>query len=78
MFYIPVVIYTVEFQKSGLPHAHIIIWLAKEAPLDAQKINSIISAQLPDPVKDPIRYEAISSFMVHAPCGPLNQFSPCM
>ena len=60
------------------PHAHIIIWLAKEAPLDAQKINSIISSQLPDPVKDPIGYEAISSFMVHAPCGPLNQFSPCM
>uniref|UniRef100_A0A8R7R995 Helitron helicase-like domain-containing protein n=1 Tax=Triticum urartu TaxID=4572 RepID=A0A8R7R995_TRIUA len=78
MFYIPVVIYTVEFQKRGLPHVHIIIWLAKEAPLDAQKIDSYISAQLPDPVKDPIGYEVVSSFMVHGPCGPLGQSSPCM
>uniref|UniRef100_A0A453RSS9 Uncharacterized protein n=1 Tax=Aegilops tauschii subsp. strangulata TaxID=200361 RepID=A0A453RSS9_AEGTS len=57
---------------------HIIIWLAKEAPLDAQKIDSYISAQLPDHVKDPIGYEAVSSFMVHGPCGPLGQSSPCM
>ena len=67
------VIYTVEFQKRGLPHVHIIIWLAKEAPLDAEKIDSYISAQLPDPKKDPIGYDAISSFMVHGPCGALNK-----
>jgi hypothetical protein len=73
-----IVIYTVEFQKRGIPHVHIIIWLAKETSLDAQKINSYISAQLPDPRKDPVGFHVVSSFMVHVPCGPLNNSSPCM
>jgi hypothetical protein len=72
------VVYTIEFQKRGLPHAHIIIWLKKDGPLDAEKIDCYISAQLPDPVLDPIGYEAVSSFMVHGPCGPLNSSSICM
>ncbi|WVZ96161.1 hypothetical protein U9M48_041832, partial [Paspalum notatum var. saurae] len=71
-------VYTIEFQKRGLPHVHIIIWLAKEGPLDTSKIDSIISAQLPDPTIDPIGYEAVSSFMVHGPCGALNNSSVCM
>ncbi|KAJ1278908.1 hypothetical protein BS78_04G115000 [Paspalum vaginatum] len=72
------VLYTVEFQKRGLPHVHIIIWLAKDEPPDAQKIDFHISAQLPDPEKDPIGYDAVSSFMIHGPCGHLNPYSPCM
>ncbi|KAJ1275484.1 hypothetical protein BS78_05G139000 [Paspalum vaginatum] len=72
------VLYTVEFQKRGLPHVHIIIWLSKDEPPDAQKIDFHISAQLPDPEKDPIGYDAVSSFMIHGPCGHLNPYSPCM
>lgn len=76
--YFPVVIYTIEFQKRGLPHVHIIIWLAKEEPLDAQKINFHISAQLPDQTNDAIGYDAVSRFMIHGPCGNINTTSACM
>lgn len=33
---------------------------------------------MPDPRKDPVGFDAVSSFMVHGPCGPLNNSSPCM
>ncbi|XP_024319294.1 uncharacterized protein LOC100839430 [Brachypodium distachyon] len=72
------VVYTIEFQKRGLPHVHIILWLASEEPLDAEKIDLYISAQLPGPTTDPIGYEAISSFMIHGPCGPLKSNASCM
>ncbi|XP_040380928.1 uncharacterized protein LOC102712269 isoform X2 [Oryza brachyantha] len=72
------VVYTVEFQKRGLPHVHIIIWLSKEEPLDAQKVDQRISAQLPNPTLDTIGFEAVTSFMIHGPCGPGISYSPCM
>ncbi|PVH66941.1 hypothetical protein PAHAL_1G389900 [Panicum hallii] len=40
--------------------------------------DNFISAQLPDPTTDPIGYAAVSSHMVHGPCGALNTSSPCM
>jgi hypothetical protein len=70
--------YTVEFKKCGLPHVHIIIWLAKDEPLNAQNIDYYISAQLSDPEKDPVGYDAVSTFMIHGPCGCLYPNSPCM
>jgi hypothetical protein len=71
-------VYTTEFQKRGLPHAHIIVWLRKEGPWDAAMIDTFISAQLPDPTTDPVGFDAVSSFMVHGPCGPGVAYSPCM
>lgn len=69
---------TLEFQKRGLPHVHIIIWLAKKEPLDAKKVDSYILAQFPDPAVDKIGYDAVCNFMVHGPCGPHNPSSVCM
>ncbi|XP_039776587.1 uncharacterized protein LOC120644102 [Panicum virgatum] len=63
------VVYIIEFKKHGLPHAHIIIWLAKEGPWDAAMMYTFISAQLPDPTIEPIGYDGVSAFMVHGPCG---------
>jgi len=48
------VVYTIEFQKRGLPHVHLILWLKKDKPIDAAQIDAFISAQLPDPSVDPI------------------------
>jgi hypothetical protein len=31
------VVYTIEFQKRGLPHAHIILWLEKDGLLMLKK-----------------------------------------
>jgi hypothetical protein len=70
-------IYTIEFQKCDLPHAHIIVWLRK-GPWNASMIDTFISAQLPDPTTDPVEFDVVSSFMVHGPCGPGVAYSPCM
>ena len=72
------VVYTIEFQKRGLPHVHLILWLKKDKPIDAAQIDAFISAQLPNPSVDPLGFEAVSKFMIHGPCGSLNTSSPCM
>lgn len=71
-------VYTIEFQKRGLPHVHLILWLQKDKPLDAEQIDSFISAQLPNPSVDPTGHEVVSRFMIHGPCGALNPSSSCM
>ncbi|XP_057451825.1 uncharacterized protein LOC130743602 [Lotus japonicus] len=61
--------YTIEFQKRGLPHAHILIWLAPGSKLTTlEKIDSVICVELPDPVASPKLFEVVSMFMVHGPC----------
>ncbi|CAN6554501.1 unnamed protein product [Malus baccata var. baccata] len=73
------VIYTVEFQKRGLPHCHILLWVNKHykchSPYD---VDSIISAEIPTEGCDKAGYDAVSQYMIHGPCGVANQFSPCM
>lgn len=72
------VVYTIEFQKCGLPHVHIILWLDKDGPLTPADIDRLISAQLPDPSIDKVGYEAVTAFMIHGPCGDANPFCSCM
>ena len=43
--------YSIEWQKRGLPHAHILIWLKDKIKSD--EIDSAISAELPDRQQDP-------------------------
>ncbi|KAK9684322.1 hypothetical protein RND81_10G202200 [Saponaria officinalis] len=72
-------VYTIEFQKRGLPHAHILLWLKKDkAEPSTENIDSIISAEILDMKKDPDLYEAVSKYMVHGPCGTANPKCPCM
>ncbi|KAL3625826.1 hypothetical protein CASFOL_030355 [Castilleja foliolosa] len=72
-------IYTIEFQKRGLPHAHIILWLSDtyKCRTPAQ-VDKIISAEIPPQVDDPKGYEMVAQFMVHGPCGSDNRNAPCM
>lgn len=72
------VVYTIEFQKRGLPHVHLILWLDRSSPLTAEEVDIFISAQLPNPSNDPIGYEAVSKFMIHGPCSAANKSCPCM
>jgi hypothetical protein len=72
-------VYTIEFQKRGLPHSHILLWLDEEDKLESpESINSVISAELPDPGKFPKLYSAVCKFMIHGPCCIPGVYSPCV
>ncbi|KAL8087815.1 hypothetical protein AgCh_037814 [Apium graveolens] len=72
-------LYTIEFQKRGLPHAHILLFFhsSRKNP-SPEYIDSIISAELPDINVDPDAYNAVKKSMLHGPCGQANTSSPCM
>lgn len=73
------VLYTVEFQKRGLPHIHCLVWLAaNDADVSAAVIDGFISAEIPDVETDELAYELVSEFMMHGPCGKENKKCPCM
>jgi len=63
-------IYTIEFQKRGLPHIHLLIFLHPQHCIqDSHHINSMISAQLPDPQLQPLLYAKVTKYMLYGPCG---------
>ncbi|CAN7120710.1 unnamed protein product, partial [Brassica rapa subsp. narinosa] len=73
------VVYTVEFQKRGLPHAHILLWFEgfKGEP-SAAVIDQYISAELPNKETDREGFELVERHMMHGPCGRDRPKSPCM
>ncbi|XP_048541096.1 uncharacterized protein LOC125520269 isoform X2 [Triticum urartu] len=76
---IKAVMYTVEFQKRGLPHAHILVWRrGGSGEIGVENINSLISAEIPDALLDPLGYALVSEFMMHGPCGEMNDKCVCM
>lgn len=68
--------YSIEWQKRGLPHAHILIWL--ENKIQPRYIDNYISAEIPNPNIDQLLHNIVVQQMIHGPCGHLNPNSPCM
>jgi len=64
--------HTNEFQKRGLPHSHILTWVAHNNPeflTPLSGIDSVISAEIPDKNIDPLGHALVEEFMIHGPVG---------
>ena len=73
------IIYVMEFQKRGLPHTHLILFLDKKFIIrDAEIVNKIISAEISDETRNLRLYKILKQFQVHGPCGNQNMKSACM
>jgi len=62
-------VYTVEFQKRGLPHAHILIILSGRQHT-WQEVDSVVCAEIPDQQKYPRLFDVVTTSMLHGRCGP--------
>lgn len=72
-------LYVVEFQKRGLPHAHILLILNEQYKLrTTDDYDKIVSAELPDLKSNPKMHETIRRHNIHGPCGKLNESATCM
>ena len=47
------ILYSIEFQKRGLPHVHILVWLDKRGnEMTIETIDTWITAEIPNPTRD--------------------------
>ena len=72
-------VYTTEFQKRGLPHVHLLIFLQTPFKIrDLVHVNSIVSAKLPDPNLHSNLWNAVTELMLHNLYGATYPNAPCM
>ncbi|CDF40386.1 ATP dependant DNA helicase [Chondrus crispus] len=70
----------IEFQKRGLPHAHVVFFLDEVSKNDLRTpeyVDRIISAEIPS-AQDPELQEVVLKHMIHNPCGERNPTAVCM
>jgi hypothetical protein len=73
------IIHVIEFQKRGLPHAHILLILQQSAKLkDVEAIDQVVCAEIPNPETHPRLFEVVTKHMIHGPCKDKTKYSPCM
>jgi len=59
-------LYVIEYQKRGLPHAHIVIIFADEDKIKtADDIDQVVCAELPDPDAEPELFDIVTRHMLH-------------
>lgn len=70
--------YVVEFQKRGLPHAHLLIIFKPSYKIkDPDAFDKFVSAEIPDKSNPHLR-KVVLKHMMHGPCGDANPECPCM
>ncbi len=71
--------YHIEYQKRGLPHSHLLMFLHEDDHfLNPATIDEIIYAVFQGREADLELHSIITAAMVHGPCGAENQECPCM
>jgi hypothetical protein len=72
-------IYVIEFQKRGLPHAHIFIFFANDCkPHTVKDVDHMISVEHPNLETNRLAHETVARCMMHGPCGVAFPNAPCM
>ncbi|XP_020266488.1 uncharacterized protein LOC109841977 [Asparagus officinalis] len=72
-------VHVIEFQKRGLPHAHmLIILMGKHKIVSSDHYDKYVSAEIPNQYENPILYELVKKHMMHGPCGELDMKNVCM
>jgi hypothetical protein len=72
-------IYVVEFQKRGLPHAHILIFFTEDyKPHTVEDVDRMISAELPNSKTNKLVHETVARCTMHGPCGVAFPNASCM
>ncbi|GBM30630.1 hypothetical protein AVEN_18321-1 [Araneus ventricosus] len=72
-------VYAIEFQKRGLPHAHILIVLrAADKFSTSEHIDKFVCAEIPSSIENPRLHEIVTKCLMHGPCGIENPGTPCM
>jgi hypothetical protein len=72
-------IYVVEFQKRGLPHAHILILFTEDCkPHTVEDVDRMISAEFPNLETNKLAHKMVARCMMHGPCGATFPNAPCM
>lgn len=72
-------VYTVEFQKRGLPHVHLLVFLRHEDnPATPEDIDAAVRAYFPDEQTEPELFRIVKAHMLHGPCGERNPRAVCM
>jgi hypothetical protein len=72
-------IYVIEFQKRGLPHAHMLIFFAENyKPHTIEDVDRMISAEFLNPETNRLAHETITRCIMHGPCGAAFPNAPCM
>ncbi|XP_074346774.1 uncharacterized protein LOC141685581 [Apium graveolens] len=75
----PVDVPNIVSRMCGLPHMHMLIWLSPESrPNSIEKVDQLVSAEIPDKNSVPIAYEVVKNYMMHGPCGKDLYTSPYM
>ena len=70
--------YTIEFQKRELPHAHFLIILNEHYKLlTPETYDRFVCAEIPDENIYPNLYSLVTQHMIHDPCGNLNPTNSC-
>lgn len=71
-------VYTIEFQKRGLPHMHLLIILTSDDKIhQPEELDDLISAEIPGNHDLELR-NLVLKWMIHNPCGDLNPNATCM
>ena len=72
-------VFTIEFQKRGLPHMHVLLFLQGPDKIKTcAQVDKAVCVEFPSPDDDPVLFNTVKHCMVHGPCGLRRPQAPYM